>query len=87
METNILSTKNKDRTTMIQEFTKTIDGILSIIVAAFFYAFTMAQVNATCTLISSLCAIFASIFAIAYYYKQMKVNGHIKRGKKQYDDN
>ena len=67
--------------TMIHEFTKTIDGLLSIVATVFFTAFSIASVNAVISLFSGLCAIAASIFAMVYYYRQLKNNGHIKKRK------
>ena len=66
---------------MIHEFTKTIDGLLSIVATVFFTAFSIASINAVISLFSGLCAIGASIFAMTYYYKQMKKNDHLKKRK------
>lgn len=66
---------------MIHEFTKTVDGLLSIVMTIFFTAFSIASVNAVISMISGVCAICASCFAMVYYFKQMKVNNHLKKKK------
>ncbi len=66
---------------MINEFQKTVDGLMSIVCTFFFAAFSIASVNAIVSLISGLCAIGASCIAIVYYWKQLKINNHIKKKK------
>jgi hypothetical protein len=68
-------------TSMIHEFQKTVDGLMSIVCTFLFAAFSIASVNAIISLISGVCAIGASIIAMVYYWKQLKANNHIKKKK------
>ena len=76
-----MQTTNNHINLMIHEFTKTVTGLFSTICAFLFTATAMASVDIVVRIISGVFAIAASCFAMVYYYRQMKVNNHIKKRK------